>query len=171
MTAKELIRSRSLRFLHPDVVSSSNEENITSILKAVGYFRNFTIFKNLYTLLYKSKYISLEQYKSIYAQLIDYKVHHPNDFFIDGFNLALNKSQTVKPEIKMVYSVMMYDHLCEGSLFDNYSNRTSKRLSKAVAAYYNNDKSINLAIIKKSKVMKVNNDNLIKNVIVISKSF
>jgi hypothetical protein len=170
MIAKQLIKSRSLRFLHPDIVLASDEENITSILKAVGYFRNFAIFKALYTILYKGKNLSLDQYKTLYEQLVDYKVHHPNDFFIEGFSMAIEKSKAVKPETKALYAVMIYNQLNKDDLFLSYTSRTARRLAKAISMYYKKDKSINVAIIRKSKVMKINKGNIIKSTLSISKS-
>jgi hypothetical protein len=165
MTAKKLIKSRNLKFLHPKTVSISDEENIASILKAVGYFRNFAIFKTLYTLLYKSKNLSLEQYKNIYDSLVDYKRIHPNDFFIDGFSMALAKSETTNPEVKAIYAIMIYNQLYkDNKLFNSTINKTGEKLSKVINDYYKIDKPINAAIIRKSKVLKINNENLVKSV-------
>lgn len=166
MTAKELIKKRNLKFLHPDVVSKSDDVNTASILKAVGYFRNFAIFKVLYTLLYKSKNLSLEQYKSIYEMLLDYKTHHPKDYFIDGFSMAIAKSSSVSSDVKALYAIMVYDQLYKNSqLFDKSVNRTGRRLEKAIANYYMLDKAVNVAIIRDYKVMKISNSNLVKSII------
>ena len=165
MTAKELIKSRNFRFLHPSIVANSDEENLAAILKAVGYFRNFAIFKTLYTLLYKGKNLSMDQYREILTMLTEYKANHPKDFFVDGFSMALAKSSTINPEVKAMYAIMIYNHLYEdNNLFDHVVNRTGKRLTKAVSDFYMLDKSVNIAIIRKSKVLKIGNDNLVKSV-------
>ena len=165
MTAKELIKGRNLKFLHPNVVSISDENNIASILKAVGYFRNFAIFKTLYTLLYKGKNLSLDQYRNIFDSLVDYKQIHPKDFFIDGFSMALAKSETTNTDVKAIYAVMIYNQLYkDNQLFDVVVNKTGQKLSKAIGNYYEIGKPINAAIIRKSKVLKINNGNLVKSV-------
>ena len=159
-TAKDLIKKRNLRFLHPDVVAKSDEANVASILRAVGYFRNFPIFKMMYTLLYKSAALSLEQYRTIYNVMVDYKKHHPADFFIDGFSAALSKSSVVGGDVRALYGIMLYSHLYpQSNLFIRRS-----RLEKAVADYYKLGKPINVAVIRKAKVLKINNDNLIKSI-------
>jgi len=166
VTAKDLIKKRNLRFLHPDVVSKADDNNIASILKAVAYFRNFAIFKTMYTLLYKSRNLSLEQYRGIYNMLIDYKIHHPKDYFIEGFSRAIEKSAALPSEVKSIYAIMVYDQLNKNSrLFDKSVNRTGRRLEKAIADYYKLDKTINVAIIRDYKVMKINNSNLVKSII------
>lgn len=166
MTAKELIKNRRLTFLHPDVVSKSDDINVAAILKAVAYYRNMPVFKVFYSLLYKSKNLSLEQYRGIYDMLIDYRIHHPKDYFIDGFSAALAKSNIVIPEIKSLYAIMIYDQLYKNSdLFAKTVNRAGRRLEKAIADYYKLDKTINVAIIRNYKVMKINNSNLVKSII------
>ncbi len=160
MIAKDLIKKRNLRFLHPDVVAKSDDANIASILKAVGYFRNFPIFKMMYTLLYKSSSLSLEQYEDIYSIIVDYKKHHPCDFFIDGFSAALSKSSEVGKDVKALYGIMIHNQLNKSS---NLFVRRM-RLEKAVADYYAAGKSINVAVIREAKVLKVNNGNLIKSI-------
>ena len=160
MIAKDLIKRRNLRFLHPDVVAKSDDVNVASILKAVGYFRNFPIFKMMYTLLYKSSALSLEQYRDIYNVMIDYKKHHPCDFFIDGFSAALSKSSAVGNDIKALYGIMIYNQMnADGHLFVH-----RVRLEKAVSDYYKYAKPVNVAVIRKAKVLKINNSNLIKSI-------
>lgn len=166
MKAKQLIKARNLKFLHPDIVSKSDDINLASILKAVGYFRNFAIFKTLYTLLYKSKNLSLEQYRNIYEILVDYKAHHPKDYFIDGFSLALAKSSAVSSDVKTLYAILIYDQLYKSNkLFDGLVNRTGRKLEKAVSDYYKLDKAVNVAIIRDYRVMKIGNSNLVKSII------
>lgn len=166
MIAKDLIKKRNLRFLHPDVVSKSDDVNVAAILKAVGYFRNFAIFKTMYTLLYKSRNLSLEQYRGIYNMLIDYKAHHPKDYFIDGFSQAIAKSSAISPEVKSIYAIMVYDQLYKSShLFDQSVNRTGRKLERAIADYYRLDKAINVAIIRDYKVLKIGNGNIVKSII------
>jgi len=166
MIAKQLIKRRNLRFLHPDVVSKADDSNLAAILKAVGYFRNFAIFKTLYTLLYKSKNLSLEQYRNIYEILVDYKVHHPKDYFIDGFSMAMAKSLSVSKDVKSLYAILIYHQLIKDSqLFDQSVNRTGRRLEKAIADYYKLDKAVNVAIIRDYKVMKIGNGNLVKSIV------
>ena len=161
MIAKEYIKKRNLRFLHPDVVAKSDDANVASILKAVGYFRNFPIFKMMYTLLYKSSALSLEQYRTIYNVIVDYRKHHPCDFFIDGFSAALSKSSVVSGDIKALYGIMIYNQLHkDGSLFVR-----RMRLEKAVADYYSQGKRVNVAVIRKAKVLKISNDNIVKSII------
>jgi len=163
MIAKQLIKRRNLGFLHPDVVSKADDSNLAAILKAVGYFRNFAIFKTLYTLLYKSKNLSLEHYRNIYEILVDYKVHHPKDYFIDGFSAAVIKSNAVNSEVKSLYAIMVYNQLHKSNQrLDKSISKTGRALEKAIANYYVRDKAINLAIINKSKVLKVNNYNIVK---------
>lgn len=162
MIAKDYIKKRNLRFLHPDVVAKSDDANVASILKAVGYFRNFPIFKMFYTLLYKSSALSLEQYRTIYNVMVDYSVHHPSDFFIDGFSAALSKSSVVAPEVKTSYAILVYNRLYKDGLFDKYVPRNSKRIEKAISDYYLDCHRIKLAVIKKSKVKIINNENIIK---------
>jgi hypothetical protein len=165
MTAKELIKRRNLRFLHPSIVAKSDEENVASILKAVGYFRNFAIFKNLYTLLYKGKNLSLDRYRIIVEDLKSYKQIHPKDFFIDGFSVALAKSEAITPEVKAVFAVLVYNQLYkDGTLFDHIVNKTGKKLSKVISDYYEIGKPINAAIIRKSKVLKIDSGNIVKSV-------
>ena len=160
MIAKDYIKKRNLRFLHPDVVAKSDEANVASILKAVGYFRNFPIFKMMYTLLYKGQSLSNEQYGNIYAVMVDYKKHHPCDFFIDGFSAALSKSSAIGNDVKSLYGIMIYNHLKkDNSLFIRRS-----RLEKAVADYYSQGKQVNVAIIRKAKVLKINNGNIVKSI-------
>lgn len=164
MIAKQLIKARNLKFLHPDVVGSSDDANIAAILKATGYFRNFTIFKVLYTLLYKSRNLSLEQFRKCYEILVDYKKNHPKDYFIDGFSLALSKSN-INGDVKALYAVMIYDQIRKDGLFDGSINRTGKRIEKAVSDYYKLDKAINVAIIRDYKVLKISNNNIVKSVV------
>lgn len=166
MIAKDLIKKRNLRFLHPDMVSKSDDVNVAAILKAVGYFRNFAIFKTMYTLLYKSRTLSLEQYRGIYNMLLDYKAHHPKDYFIDGFSAALAKSSAISPEVKSLYAIMVYDQLYKSSqLFDQSVNRTGRKLERAIADYYKLDKAINVAIIRDYKVLKIGNSNIVKSIV------
>jgi hypothetical protein len=160
MIAKDYIKKRNLRFLHPDVVAKSDDANVASILKACGYFRNFPVFKVFYSLLYKSTALSLEQYGHIYAVMVDYKKHHPCDFFIDGFSAALSKSTVVGDDIKALYGIMIHNQMNKGS---NLFIRRS-RLEKAVADYYAFGKPINVAVIRKAKVLKISNWNLIKSI-------
>jgi hypothetical protein len=118
------------------------------------------VFKVFYSLLYKSTALSLEQYKSIYDVLVDYRKHHPCDFFIDGFSAALSKSSVVGSDVKAIYGIMVYSHLYpQGDLFIR-----RLRLEKAVASHYASGKSINVAVIRKAKVLKINNGNLIKSI-------
>jgi len=160
MIAKDYIKKRNLKFLHPDVVAKSDDANVASILKAVGYFRNFPIFKMMYTLLYKSTALSLEQYRSIYNVMVDYKKHHPCDFFVDGFSAALSKSSAISPEVKALYGIMIYNQLHkDSSLFIR-----RMRLEKAIAEYYSQGKRINVAVIRKAKVLKISNDNIVKSI-------
>lgn len=161
MIAKDYIKKRNLRFLHPDVVVKSDDANVASILKAVGYFRNFPIFKIFYSLLYKSASLSLEQYQSIHETLVDYRKNHPCDFFIDGFSSALVKSN-VNSEVKTSYAILVYNRLYKDGLFDKYVPRNSKRIEKAISDYYLDCRRIKLAVIKKSKVKIINNENIIK---------
>lgn len=161
MIAKDYIKKRNLRFLHPDVVSKADDANIAAILKACGYFRNFPIFKMFYTLLYKSSALSLEQYRTIYNVMVDYRQHHPCDFFIEGFSSALSKSSSVSSEIKALYGIMIYNQLYK----DNSLFTRRIRLEKAVANYYSQGTRVNVAIIKKAKVFKINNDNIIKSIV------
>lgn len=161
LTAKELIKVRSLKFLHPDVVERSDDANVAQILKAVGYFRNLPIFKMMYSILNKSASLSLDQYHTIYNIMTDYKRHHPADFFIDGFSAALSKSSVVPADIRALYSIMVHSHLYPQS--DLFIRRM--RLEKAVADYYKLGKPINVAVIRKAKVLKINNGNLIKSII------
>jgi len=165
MTAKELIRNRNLKFLHPSMVKKSDDENVAAILKAVGYFRNFKIFKILYTLLYKGKNLNLDQYRDIFNSINSYKDSHPKDFFIDGFSMALAKSKNTSPEVKAIYAVMIYNQLYkDSSLFDSVVNRTGRKLEKAVSDFYNLDRAVNVAIIRNAKVLKIGNGNLVKSV-------
>lgn len=159
-TAKELIKARNLRFLHPDVVARADDNGVAQILKACGYFRNFPIFKMMYTLLYKSTSLSLEQYGHIYGVMTDYKNHHPCDFFIDGFSAALSKSTAVGGDTKVLYGIMIYNQMNKGGAL--FVRRL--RLEKAVADYYALGKPINVAVIRKAKVLKINNSNLIKSI-------
>jgi len=165
-TVKELVKTRNLKFLRPDIIEKADDDNIALALRAVGYFRNFTIFKTLYTLLYKSKNLSLEQYRNIYEILVDYKAHHPKDYFINGFSMALAKSTAINPEVKALYAILVYDQLYKSSqLFDQSVNRTGRRLEKAISDYYKLDKAINVAIIRNYKVMKIGNRNIVKSIV------
>ncbi len=161
LTAKELIKVRSLKFLHPDVVERSDDANVAQILKAVGYFRNLPIFKMMYSILNKSSSLSLDQYHTIYNIMKDYKKHHPADFFIDGFSAALVKSN-VNSEVKTSYAILIYNRLYKDGLFNEYVPRNSKRIEKAIDDYYLDYRHIKLAVIKKSKVKIINNENIIK---------
>lgn len=162
---KKLIKSRNFRFLHPDVVVKANETELLSIMKAVSYFRNFAIFKALYTLLYKGKNLSIDQYRSLYDLLLDYRKTHTNDYFVKGFSLAIAKSATISKGTKAVYAVMVYNQLYDDELFNSQINKSSKRLTKAVANYYSRSKPVHLAVIKKAKVSVINNNNLVKSII------
>jgi hypothetical protein len=114
-----------------------------------------------YTLLYKSSSLSLEQYGHVYSVLADYRKHHPCDFFIDGFSAALAKSSVVGGDVKALYGILIYNQLNkDGSLFIR-----RVRLEKAIADYYFKGKPINVAVIRKAKVLKINNGNLIKSII------
>ena len=161
LIAKDLIKNRKLTFIHPDVVNSADDVNIAAILKAIAHHRNFPIFKVFYSILYKSSALSLEQYGNIYAVLADYRKHHPCDFFIAGFSAALAKSSIVGGDVKALYGIMIYNQLNkDGSLFIRRA-----RLEKAIADYYFQGKPINVAVIRKAKVLKINNGNLIKSII------
>lgn len=163
MTARELIKARRLTFLHPDVVSKADDENIAAILKAVAYYRNIPIFKVFYSLLHKSDRLSLEQYRGIYNMLADYKSFHPADYFLVGFSDAIIKSNVVNHGVKSLYAIMVYNQLHKSNRrFDKSIDKTGRALEKAIANYYRLDKAINLAIISKSKVLKVNNRNIVK---------
>ena len=166
MIAKDLIKARRLTFLHPDVVSKADDVNVAAILKAVAYYRHFPVFKIFYSLLYKSKNLSLEQYKKIYDMLVDYKSFHKADYFVKGFSMALEKSLVISPEVKSLYAIMVYDQISHDDLLFNKSvNKTGRRLEKAIADYYKLDKAINVAIIRNYKVLKINNSNLVKSII------
>ena len=166
MIAKDLIKARRLTFLHPDVVNKADDENIAAILKACAYYRNFPVFKVFYSLLYKSRQLSLEQYKSIYDMLVDYKAFHKADYFVKGFSIALEKSLAISPEVKSLYAIMIYDQISPNSdLYAKAVNRTGRRLEKAIADYYKLDKAINVAIIRDYKVLKINNGNIVKSII------
>lgn len=165
MTVKGLIKKRNLRFLHPDIIIKSDDDNITSILKAIAYFRNFAIFKTLYTLLYKSRNLSLEQYRDIYNMLIDYKTNHPKDYFIDGFSIAIKKSNTLDLDVKSLYAIMIYNQLNKGSELFNHISKSSRRLEKAVEDYYKYDRAINIIAIRNNKILKIGNGNIIKSII------
>lgn len=160
LIAKDLIKNRKLTFIHPDVVNKADDANIAAILKAIAHHRNFPIFKTMYSVLYKSSALSLEQYRSIYNVMVDYRKHHPGDFFIDGFSAALSKSSAVGGDVRALYSIMIHSHLYPRS--DLFIRRL--RLEKAVADYYKLGKTINVAVIRKAKVLKINNDNLIKSI-------
>lgn len=162
---KNLIKTRNFKFLHPNTVAVANEAELTSILKAVGYFRNFAIFKALYTVLFKGANLTVDQYKSIYKTLVDYKINHPNDYFIKGFSAAILKSASVSKSTKAIYAVMVHNQLFKDEIFKSKIHVSSNRLTKAVSSCYLKDKQIHLAVIKKSKVRVVNNNNLIKSII------
>jgi hypothetical protein len=161
---KKLIKSRDFKFLHPDVVSKANEAELLSILKAVSYFRNFAIFKAMYTLLYKGKNLSVDQYRGLYDLLIDYRKTHVKDYFVKGFSSAIARSTTINKSSKAIYAVMIYNHLYNDNLFNEQIHKSSKRLTKAVANYYAKSKPIHLAVIKKAKVSVINNNNLVKSI-------
>jgi hypothetical protein len=162
---KGLIKSRNFRFLHPDVVAKANEAELSSILKAVSYFRNLAIFKSLYTLLFKGSNLTVAQYKSIYDMLVDYKAHHPRDYFVKGFSSAIMRSSTIHKSTKAVYAIMIYDQLFDDAIFSSIIHKSSRRFTKAVSNYYLNNRAVRLAVIKKTKVSVINNSNLIKSII------
>lgn len=158
---KQLIRARNLKFLHPNIVKKANEDELAAILKSVAYFRNFKIFKTLYALLYKNKIMTLDHYRDIFNSLIEYEETHPKDYFIDGFSRALAKSENISKEVKHLYGIMLYNILYkDSSLFPR-----RLKIEKAVEEYYKNFKPINAAIIKKSKVLKITSDNIVKSII------
>jgi hypothetical protein len=160
-TVKQLIKSRNLRFLHPLVVEAANGDEIAAILKSVAYYRNFKIFKTLYTLLYKSRAMTIDHYKEIYKVLVDYDKNHPSDYFVDGFSRALAKSNEVGKDVKTLYGNMIYNILRnDENLFPH-----RYRLEKAVKQYYETFHPINIAVIKKSKVLKINSGNIVKMLI------
>jgi hypothetical protein len=150
--------------LHPEVVAKANEPELQSILKAVSYFRNFAIFKALYTALYKGRNLTLDKYRGLYDLLIDYRNTHPKDYFVRGFSSAILKSTAISKSSKAIYAVMVYNQLYEDGLFNDQIHKSNKRLTKAVAAYYLSSKPIHLAVIKKTKVSVINNNNLIKSI-------
>lgn len=161
-TVKQLIKTRNFRFLHPKIVRNATDKEIASILKSVGYFRNFSIFKCLYTLLYKSKTLSLENYRNIYEILTEYKETHPSDFFINGFSSALSKSSKIGEDVKALYGIMIYNIMNKN---DSRLFPQRLKLEKAIEDYYNNSKYIELAVIRKNKVLKITNENLIKSIV------
>jgi hypothetical protein len=165
MTIKSLIKQRSLLFLHPNTVKKANEEEIEKILKSISYFRNFKIFKTFYTLLYKNSFLTLENYKDLYNTLYDYKNNHPKDFFISGFSQALLKSDNIGNKVKSLYALMIYNQLYQDNIFDKYTPTNSKRLQKSIENYYFSNRSINLIRIKKGKILKINNDNIVKSIL------
>lgn len=164
MKVKSLLKSRSLRFLHPDIVEKANQEDINRILKGVSFFRNFAIFKNLYTLLYKSTSLTIDQYRDLHFFLQDYKKTHPKDYFIEGFSKAIVKSTKVSSEIKATYALMVYNRLFSDNLFEKYLPFNCKKLQKAIGKYYIENRNINVAVIRKSKVKLINNGNIVKSI-------
>lgn len=164
MKVKQLIKNRSLGFLHPDVVEKATDEEVNKILKSVAYFRNFSIFKTLYTLLYKSNSLSIDQYRDLNSFLIDYKKMHKKDYFIEGFSKAIVKSTMVSNDTKAVYALMIYTQMFDDDLFNKCLPINCKRLQKAIGRYYKENRSINIAVIRKSKVKLINNNNLIKSI-------
>lgn len=161
---KRLIKSRNFKFLHPDIVAVANEAELLSIMKAVSYFRNFAIFKALYTLLYKGKNLNIDQYRGLYDLLLDYRKTHTSDYFVKGFSSAIARSTTISKSTKAVYAVMVYNQLYEDDLFSCQIHKSSKRLTKAVASYYSRSKPVHLAVIKKAKVSIINDKNLVKSI-------
>lgn len=161
-TVKELIKTRNFSFLHPSIVATASEKELNSILKAVSYFRNFAIFKALYTLLYKGKNLDIDQYRGLYDLLLDYRKTHTKDYFVKGFSSAIAKSTTISQSTKAIYAIMVYNQLYDDDLFNSQIHKSSRRLTKAVANYYLKSKPVHLAVIKKAKVNVINNNNLVK---------
>jgi len=164
MRVKQLIKNRSLGFLHPDVVEKATDDEINKILKSVAYFRNFSIFKNLYTILYKSNSLTIDHYRDLNDFLKDYRKNHKDDFFIEGFSKAIIKSIVVPKETKAVYALMIYNQLFDDDLFKKCLPVNCKRLQKAISKYYSDSRNINIAVIRKSKVKIINNGNLVKSI-------
>lgn len=164
MSIKALIKSRNLHFLHPSTIEKANQEELDRILRSVAYFRNFSIFKALYTLLYKSNSLTLDHYRSLYELLHNYRATHPKDFFVEGFSKALHKSININPHVKALYAIMIHNQLNNDNLFEKSIPKHCKRLQKSVADYYFTSRTINVAFIRKAKVMKINNANIIKSI-------
>ena len=159
MIAKKLIRNRNLSFLHPDVVRKTSADDIEILIKAVGYFRNFSIFKKLYTLAYKSKSLSLENFKEIKNEIIQYRDTHVNDYYLDGFMMCMRKSKRVD-ETKLIEAFIV--PFIDNRLVKSKSKVFKNQLHKSLTDYYDNGRSINLAIFTGSKFVKVDNDNIVK---------
>lgn len=164
MKVKQLIKSRSLGFLHPNVVEKATDEEINRIIKSVAYFRNLSIFKTLYTLLYKSNSLTVDQYRDLNDFLKEYRRTHKNDYFIEGFSKAIVKSITIPKETKAVYALMVYNQLFTDDLFKKCLPINCKRLQKAIGKFYTENRNVNIAVIRKSKVKIINNGNLVKSI-------
>jgi hypothetical protein len=140
-----------------ELIEEANEDELISVLKAVSYFRHIPVFKVLYTSFFKCKNLTLEQYKELYFFLKEYKDNHPDDYFVKGFSKAISKSNTISKNSKIIFSTMLYNQLYDDDLF---KRRT--KLEKAISMFYNYNKNIDMAVIRKSKVFKLNNSNIVK---------
>lgn len=164
MKVKQLIKSRSFGFLHPNIVEKATNEEINKILKSIAFFRNFSIFKNLYTILYKSNFLTIHQYRELYDFLKEYRYTHPKDFFVEGFSKSILRSTVVPKETKAVYALMLYNQLFDDDLFIKCLPINCKRLQKAIKMYYTDSKNVNMVLIRKSRVQKINNGNIVKSI-------
>jgi hypothetical protein len=145
--------------LHPDVVRKTSPDDIESLIKAVGYFRNFSIFKKLYTLAYKSKSLTLENFKEIKDEIIQYKDTHANDYFLDGFVMCMRKSKRVD-ETKLIETFII--PFVDNKMVKSRSKVFKNQLHKSLTDYYDTSRPINLAIFTGTKFVKINNDNIVK---------
>lgn len=162
MLAKQLIKNRNLSFLHPDIINNTDSDDIEGLLKAIGYFRNFSIFKSMYTLAYKSKNLSLDNFKEIKEDIVRYRDTHDKDYYLDGFFLCMRKSKRVD-ETKLVEAFIV--PFVEVSLKKSKSASFSNQLHKSLTNYYENERPINLAIFDGNKFVKVNGQNIVKTII------
>lgn len=164
MIIKTLIRQKNLAFYKSYYVSSATTDECDMIIKSSGYYRHLPVFKSMYNLIYKSKKLSLAQYKQEVAVVKSYLSTHPDDYIISGLCSAMSKS-SMSNSSKKLFGIMVYKQIFKkGRMFNSFIDDNQKHLCKSVTDYYDMDKDINAVIICKSTnvLFKVDNTNVLK---------
>lgn len=155
--AIDLIKSRSMMFLHPTIVASSDPVELDAIIRAVGYFRNYPVFKSMYSLAYKSRYMQIKDFKEFYKDLSEYSKSHEKDFFLRGFFDCIRRSNR-KIEKGLITCFV------EKFLFPESTPvlDVGDKFVKSVGNYYSTDRPIKLASIVGNKVIMIDESNIVK---------
>lgn len=153
-SVKVLVKKRDISFLFPNNIEKSTEDEAKYAMKAIGYFRNYPLFKIFYTLINKSYFMTIDQLKKSCDEIGNIgKMSNSFSKQIEGFFACIEKSKK-----SGVYNIVNF--FVKPFIVDE--QKKENKLQKSIRDYYNSGKDINVALIKSGKVIKINSSNVVR---------